>query len=171
MLAAMFFIPGCNTDTVNPIDHTDQPITLGVPYVESVQLPAHITAGQPFSIEIKLSAQANPNALRGPAHPFPGYELAVGRENLLTKDVSGSFVVCRPWRDPTHFSDAGQPVTSITYDIPALQAGPGEFRYWTTATREFGGSDWIVFNYLAPNESNPEKVVLKTLDFTVEPAL
>jgi len=120
---------------VDPPEHPIQPITVALPYVEAVHFPSEIHAWQPFTIEFELSCEQFPDALRSPARPFPGDDLAYEGNEREWYHFVGVVLL----RDVTQINAAEPPHASVLFEIRGLSAGEHSVRFVSAQTRSEGG--------------------------------
>lgn len=157
-LMIMCGVAGCDTESGMYATPSDL-ITVALPYVEAVHLPAAIHAGQPFSVTIDLSCAINPLALRSPERPFSQVDHANGAKSVTVK----------PFRDLTQASSSLPVHSSVVYDFGPLPVGGCTFYYLTAATREQGGMN-VLYDRRSGVEMNFDAITYyKTLEFTVLP--
>lgn len=128
-------IAGC-TGGNPPIDYPPPvPITVALPYVEAVQFPSEIHAGQPFTIEFELSCQQFPDALRSPARPFAPSDLGYGPNEL----EAFHYVWVVLHRDAMQINATEPLRTKVSFDIRGLSAGEHSVGFLAARTRGEGG--------------------------------
>jgi hypothetical protein len=134
---AVVFIQGCGG--TGRTDHGEiyppVPITVVLPYVESVDFSSEIHAGQPFTIVFELSCEQFPEALRSPARPFPNLDqMYVGYEQ-----GSYHYVGVVLFRDPAQINATEPLRTKVRFDVIGLSAGEHILGFYAARTRSEGG--------------------------------
>jgi hypothetical protein len=133
---------GCSRVAIAPLLQypPQQPITVALPYVEAVHIPAEIHAGQPFAIEFELSCEQFPDALRTPARPFAPTDLAYDYSELYPSH----FLSLVLYRDVSQIA-AAQPLrTQVSFDISGLNAGEQNLSFGAARNRSEGGMQVLV---------------------------
>jgi hypothetical protein len=148
---------------------TPDPITVALPYVEAVHLPAEIRAGQPFSITVDLSSVMDPDALRYPAWPA-NQNHWTARDPVVEdgQTVYKYYAEFWPYRDLTQASATAPVQSSVTYTFDALPAGAHKLIYYSAPTQEQGGMG-VRFDKLTHNQLDSIPSSSKTMEFTVLP--
>ena len=124
---------GCGGGGVPPLP-PPQPITVALPYVEAVHVPAEIHAGQPFAIVFDLSCEQSPNALWTPSRPFAPDDL------LFAPSSASPHSICVVlYRDLAQINAEAPVASHVSFSIPGLSAGEHRLSYLTARTRQEGG--------------------------------
>jgi len=130
-------LPGCFPGASNPPMHYPPPvpITVVLPYVESVHFPPEIHASQWFTIEFELSCQQFPDALRSPARPFPNLDQTyVGGGPGYYERVGVAL-----YRDPAQINTTAPVHSTVSFDVMGLEEGQHKLDYIAARTRSEGG--------------------------------
>lgn len=145
------------------------PITIALPYVEGVHLPADIHAGQPFTVSFEMSCEQNPNALRTPARPFQD-DISYGSQIISGVTVEGYSVGFNLYRDMSQSDTSNAIVTTIEFDVQGLSAGQHKLLFTAARTRAEGGKE-IIINKRDGSWKSEEKTVdyIHNQEFTVLP--
>lgn len=134
-----------------------------VPFVEDVQIPEHIVAGEIVTIQVTLSAEADPSILNGRGNSDRGgfHYAEIGEGSIKVYRIHLTL-------DPPSVNPDGPP--NHTYEIETHFPVPGEYllRILSTTTREKGGSTFTIVIPGGEFLADPY-LTYKELPFTVEP--
>jgi hypothetical protein len=149
-----------------------------LPYVEGVEFPEAIYAGEPFELALRVSSMLKPDALNGISERSSQPWLTVVpylESPQADYEFSGDEVIIEMWLwtyaledgQPNHFP--GEP-GDTAYFLLDMPAGDYELRVSSAASPELGGVEGrVMLDPWWQTPSGPE-YVYKTYPFTVLPA-
>lgn len=150
MLAAIA-VSGCDPSGFVP---GPQPIHGNVyaPYLESVDAPASIHAGDSVSIVLHFSAQATPGLL---TDPLIKWDSSSATNGLTTFDYFYYLVSSAERHEPAPDSPPG---STVRQDWTFTQPGTYTYRFWSAASSNQGGTGYpgdITYGMGIPTEPGP----------------
>jgi hypothetical protein len=164
-------VAGCLSSGVAETGRIAPPdlVTVALPFVEAIHVPAEIHAGQPFTISVDLSSKLNPAALRSPEHPFSRDHFKDSYSNVTSEGITYTYyAVIRPFRDLTQVSSSLPVLASVNYSFDPFPPGVYTLHYLSAPVREEGGANVQVYRH----SSDPYNFPLGTdmsIKFTVLP--
>jgi hypothetical protein len=172
VISVAFLSQSCSNGTVTTGPESGiviDPITIALPYVEAVNFPAEIHAGQAFDIQFQVSCVQNPDSLRIPARPFSGSDLRYTMHSVGDIVVNDYSIACILYRDLAQVAISSPIVSSVSFNVKGLSAGQHRLHFMSASTHDEGGRElivnkrdwtWVGVEMSAPYIHNQEFTVL-----------
>lgn len=165
----------CSCMTSGPPDVELPAIRAHLPYVESVDFPATISAGQTFNVTFRLSAAGKPEILGAGIGTISSGNQKI-TESVTTPIVQDTLLSPSPLDvlAAPYFAvldSYGPPAQEFPVEYPALTAGEHQVYVLSADSRAKGGlllDELVSSSY--PSDNLPPGVAYQTYTITVQPA-